>query len=255
MSNIFIPKSWNEVSLDKYKELISIKTEEYSTPFFYKLEVLAILNETSTDDELFEDLDIDELSTILDDIKWIFDAPNGLKNTIKDYKLKDIKRITLGEFIDLDKLFENHTENLDLICSILFKKYKEDEWGNAIEEPYIYDLEKRRVDFIDIPINHIIGIIKYFLEFRELIFNTFSIIFTNPEDLEEPEDTENLSQEEIEEIKKEIEIEKSKSKWSWLKLIYDVCDGDIAKTDAVTNLSLVYVLKTLAMIKELDIKK
>ncbi len=255
MANIYVPKSWSEITLEKYQELIGLDTTEYNSPFSYKLEILAILNETSVDDEMFEDLDINELTTILDDIKWLMGAPNGLKNEVKNFKLKPISKITLGEFIDLVKLFENVNSNLDVICSILFKKYKVDEWDNEIEEPYIYDLEKRRLLFSDVIVTDIIGIIRYFLDFKDNIFNIYSIIFTNPDDLEEPEDVENLTEEEIEEIKKEIEIEKGKAKWAWMSLVYDLCNGDLTKTDDITNLSLVYVLNTLMMVKQLDIKK
>lgn len=251
---IFIPKSWHEISVEKYKELLSVKGEDYSSSFSFKLEILAVLNDTSVDDDIFQDLDINEITEYLDKIKWIFGAPNGLKNTIDNFKLKDVKKLTLGEFIDIDYQLKDVNQNLDIICAILYKKYKIDEWGNSIEEPYIYNLEDRRLDFSKISITSVIGIIKYFLDFKEVILNTYSIIFTSPDDLEELEDTTNLSEEEIEEINREIEIEKSKSKWAWSKLIYDICDGDLTKADAVTNLPLTYILNTLVMKKELDIK-
>jgi hypothetical protein len=67
------------------------------------------------------------------------------------------------------------------------------------------------------------------------------------------ENEEMFDEEELVELKKEIEDEKSKAKFSWDSIIYNLSSGDITKMDAITNLPLIYVFNTLSMKKALDI--
>jgi predicted CopG family antitoxin len=248
-----LPKSWNDISLEIYQELHSIKKED-KTYTELLVEQISLLLDIAPDDEYFDELDIDELINIINNIKWIKNTPSeNFSNVIDNLNLKDINKMTLGEFIDLEHFFkDDYIKNLHLICSILYKQYEVDKWNNKIEEPYIYNIYERSELYLKQPIHKVFGVIKHYLDFKDIILDTYKIVFES-DDFNDLENTEGLSDEEIEEIKKEIEEDKKKAVWSWDAVIYNLCDGDITKSDNLTNLSLIYILNTLSMKKILKL--
>lgn len=90
------------------------------------------------------------------------------------------------------------------------------------------------------------GIISEFIKYKEDFEVTYSTLF-KPDLSDEPiEDLE-------EEDKKEIEQEEQLDKFSWERLIYSLCDGDLTKTDQVLNLGLTYCFNMLSMKKAFDV--
>lgn len=249
-----LPKDWTKVTLLQFQELKSTNPDDFESDVDLIIEQICILADLDSESDEFGDMDFDDLLDIMKSITWVMTEP-PLNHTHKfgDYKLKDINKLKLGEFIDLEYFFsDNYIKNLHIICSILFKKTKIDEWGNTIEEPYIYDIHSRGDLYLDAPISMIWGIIKYYLDFKEIITEKYHIIFNNDgDDIED--DYGVLSQEEIEEIKREIENDKKKSMWSWPHLIHKLADGDVTKYDKITDMSLAFILNELSMRKQLDI--
>lgn len=249
-----LPKSWNDIKLYQYQDLVSIDTDSYETDIDVNLEEISILLDTTIDDPYIQDMDIDELIKILNSIKWLRNTPStNFSKELFNYKVKELNKLTLGEFIDIDHFIsQDSIKNLHIVCSILYKKYKDDEWGNTIEEPYIYDIYKRAEEFIDLPVNKIYGIIEYFIKYKNDFMDSYTNLFEDS-NYDIIEDEEMFDDEELEELKKEIEDEKSKAKFSWDSIIYNLSGGDITKMDEITNLSLIYVFNTLSMKKALDI--
>ncbi len=254
MNNIIdlLPKSWNDITLTMFQELKSLNKED-TNKFELVLEQLAIVIDTDTEDELFDELDIDELFKIIGKIKWLYSEPNkNFTKKIGEYEIKDLTKLTLGEFLDLEHYFgDDYIQNLHIICAILYKQYKVNEWNNIIEEPYGYDIELRSKIFNNLSINNLFGIIDYYLNYKQMIMDSYTQIFEsdNWDELE----TEGLDDLEINELKKEIEIDKKNAKWSWPRIIYDLCNNDISKYDDITSLPLTYVLNTLTMKKALQL--
>jgi hypothetical protein len=249
-----IPKSWGDIKLYQYQELLGIDVDSYESDIDINLEEISILLETTTDDPYISELDIDELINILNKLKWLrTNPPTNFSKEIFNYKIKELNKLTLGEFIDIDHFIStNSINNLHIICSILYKKYKDDEWGNTIEEPYIYDIYKRAEEFLDLPVNKVFGIIEYFIKYKNDFMDSYSNLFEDS-NYDVIENEEMFDEEELVELKKEIEDEKSKAKFSWDSIIYNLSSGDITKMDAITNLPLIYVFNTLSMKKALDI--
>ena len=247
-----LPKNWSDIPLNIYKEFISLDLNDFEDNYELLKEQLAVLMDISSDDEYFDELDLNDLLIIIDNIKWLNNEPiNNYKKEIDNYKIKDLNNITLGEFIDLDYYFKTGSiENLHLLCSILYKQYKIDEWNNTIEEPYIYDIHIRSEHFLKEPISNIYGIINYFYKFKENFINNYTGIFTSPDD---DLDLEGLDQNEINEIKKEIEEDKKRSEFSWQLLVFDLTNGDLTKFESVCGLSLIYVFNTIAMKKAMKL--
>lgn len=250
---IKLPSNWSDVSVYQYQELKSINPAEYDTDIDIIIEQIMILSGVD-DYDIFTDMDFDDLLSMMLSIKWINnEPPKNFNNNFKEYTLKNINKISLGEFIDLDHYFsDDYIKNLHLICSILYKRYKTDEWGNEIEEPYIYDINTRSELFLDIPIGTVYGIIDYYINFKGVISEKYIIIFQD--ELGELEETEGLSEEEIEDINKEIEADRKKVVWSWPVLINNLSNNDITKYDEITNIPAVMVFNDLLMRKVMDIR-
>lgn len=250
---INLPNNWSGVKLYQYQELNSINVEDFDSDMDILIEKICILSELDNTDEIFDNLDFDELIEILNRISWINNEPPlNFTKSIDKYKIKDINRITLGEFIDLEFYFsDNWIKNLHYICSILYKITRQDDFGNEYEEPYIYDLNKRSNIYLDVPISMIWGVVKYYLDFKDLIEDKYHTVWDS--DGLELEDKEGLSPEEIVEIEREIEEDKKKSRWSWQWTIHNLAGGDITKYDDITNMRLSMVLNELSMRKALNI--
>jgi len=161
--------------------------------------------------------------------------------------LKPLDRLTLGEFIDLEHYAVQFVQNFDILLSILYKRWKTDEWGNLIFEPYTYSIMSRKELFHEVSINEVYGAVKNYIDYSNDFKKRYENLF-NP--VIEEEETE-LDEDDL---KAEAE-EKVFNKWSWEKLLYDLSNQDLTKIDAVTDLNLVFVFNMLSMVEELQLNK
>lgn len=235
------------MTLEQFLEYSKIDREQGA--YHFNTEALSILADVSID--TLEDMDIDELNELVKAHSWCTSEPSKrYKTELLGMTLKPFNKLCLFEYIDLDYFVtDNYLHNLDKICAILFKRTKENEWGEIVMEPYEYDLNNRAELFLDLPITDVYGIITDFLKFRENFLKTYENLFSGEAD--EPltdEERANLDAEDI----KEIEAEEKSAKWSWELMIYNLCNGDVTKTSKVGELSLTYVFNILGMKKELD---
>jgi gliding motility-associated-like protein len=134
-----LPRNWNEVSVSQWLELNTIDEEYHNSVFLQTIEALSILSDT--DPEELEDLDPEELINLARKVSFIQREPsNKPKELVKGLKLNPLDRLTLGEFIDLEHYAVQFVQNFDILLSILYKRWKTDEWGNLIFEPYSYSI-------------------------------------------------------------------------------------------------------------------
>lgn len=241
-----LPRNWNEVNVNQWLELNTIDDEEYNSVFLQTIEALSILSDT--DPEELEDLDPEELIDLAKKVSFVKREPsNKPKELVKGLKLKPLDRLTLGEFIDLEHYAMQFVQNFDILLSILYKRWKTDEWGNLIFEPYSYSIMSRKLLFHEVSINEVYGAVKNYIDYSNDFKKRYENLF-NP--VIEEDDTE-LDEEDL---KAEAE-EKVFSKWSWEKLLYDLANQDLTKIDAVTDLPLVFVFNMLSMVEELQLNK
>jgi hypothetical protein len=242
-----LPKSWNEVTVNQWVELNSIDPNEFNSVFLHTLEILSILSDT--DPEELEDLTPEELIDLASQVSFIKREPsNKPKQAVKGFMLKPLDALTLGEFIDLEYYISQTTENFTLLLSILYKRWKRDDWGNLIFEPYVYKLNERTDLFNEVSINEVFGAVNNYVNYSNDFKKRYENLF-NPV-IEEIE-TEELDEDDL---KAEAE-EKVFTKWSWEKLLYDIANEDLTKIDAVTDLPLVFVFNMLSMVEELQLNK
>jgi hypothetical protein len=250
MDSIKLPNSWEEVYADQFLELK--KLDESNSSFFVRqIEILSILNDTLPDDEMWEDLDVEELAILIGKLKWLrYEPSTQLKTKIGDYTCININKLSFGEFIDLEYYFSNnYYENLSNICSVLYRKTKCDEWSNLIYEPYeSINIEDRCKAFDELPITDIYGVIKYYLDFKELLMTTYEKLFEPQFDDDEEIDESQYDQEE----KDDIEKEKVIIKWSWENIIHKLTDGDVTKYEKITSLPVIFIFNQLSYLKDIN---
>ena len=242
-----LPKSWNEITVSQWVELNSIDPEEYNSVFLHTLEAISILSDT--DPEELEELSPEELIDLASQVSFIKREPSNKPNElVKGFRLKPMDALTLGEFIDLEHYVSQSVQNFDILLSILYKRWKTDEWNNLIFEPYTYSIMSRKSLFEEVSINEVFGAVNNYInysnDFKQRYENLFNPVIEEDEGVELDAD----------DLKAEAE-EKVFTKWSWEKLLYDLANQDLTKIDAVTDLPLVFVFNMLSMVEELQLNK
>jgi hypothetical protein len=239
-----LPKAWNEILVDQYIELRGLESVPSDSFIDIDLEIISIVTDTDIDE--LEDLTMSEVGDILKSLKWIRkEPPKTILKTFTDYVTpRKFRRytykgmvFTLGEYIELNYLFStNFVENLPLICAVLYRQEG---------EAYDYDPNDRKHLFYEMPITNIYGIIGDFITYKENFEETYVNLFEGDySDEPEPEDEDKEAQAE----------EDRQNKWSWERLVYSVCGGDLTKRDKVLDLELVFVFNMLAMKKDLNLE-
>jgi len=251
---MLIPNNWSKITLAQYQELKALEAEEESIGSFeYIIEQLAILLDTDSEDDFFDDMDIDQLLEMIKNVSWLRSKPNGMiKNEIDKYYCKELNKLTLGEFLDLEHYFkEDYFANLHYIAAILYRRRKTDEWDNIIEEPYIYDPKQRADKYLDLPITYTFGLIQYYTEWKENIMKIYENVFEEP-GFDEINEEDELTGQELAEHRKQIAQDKAKSEWSWEAIIYDLSNKDLTKYDQLFDTTFILVMNTLSMKKLFD---
>ena len=228
--------------MEQFLEIRSLSSE--NGIFNYQIDVLSAL--TDSDISEFEELDIDELSELTSQIKWIQSDPSRrYKNKIDKYVLKPFSKLTLGEFIDLEYYFSNnYLDNFCHILALLYRRTSKNVYGDDIIEPYDYSPRDRLDWFLDYPITDVYGLIPEYLKYRENFTNTYTNLLVDvvPDD-EVLEDAEEI---------KEQKREQEKQKFAWESTIMAICNDDLSKFNSILNMSVVLVFNILGMKKTLD---
>jgi hypothetical protein len=241
-----LPKSWSEIDVLQFKEI----RELYTIPevFTREIEILAVLADVSSDE--LEDLDIEEVSALISEIKFVNSEPSKqYKHQVDDYHFKPLDKLTIGEYIDLEFYFsKDYNQHIGHIASIFYRQKSTNEWGVTIYEPYDFSPRVRYEFFEEYCINDIYGIVPEFIAFRENFMETYGNLFHDESDSEDEEEKPTTSQE-----SKDLQLKKSELKWGWERLVYSLCNEDLTKFKEVINLPLIMTFNMLAMKKELNV--
>lgn len=244
---IKIANSWDETFVDQYIALKDITSQGF---YESRLEVLSILSDTLSDDDMWQDMFESELSNMISNLGWLKREPTqDFSKEIDGLSIIDINTLKFGEFIDLEYYFnENYINNLPTICAILYRKTKVDEWSNIIYEPYNYDITKRSKLFYELPITKVYGVIKYYLDFKKNITSQYDYIFEPIFDEEDIEGDNEYDEEDIEQEKAE-ELNK---KWGWERVLYNLANEDITKYDSILEMPVIFIFNQLSFIKDIQ---
>ena len=212
--------------------------------FNYQIDVLSALTDSNISE--FEELDIDELTVLTEQIKWIQSEPSKrYKNKLDKYVLKPFTKISLGEFIDLEHYFSNnYLDHFCHILALLYRRTSKNVYGDDIIEPYNYSPSDRLDWYLDYKITDVYGLIPEYIKFRENFTNTYTNLLVDV-----VADDEVL--EDVEEIK-EQKREKEQQKFAWESTIMALCNDDLSKFNDILNMSAVLVFNILGMKKTLN---
>lgn len=248
MNQFNIPKSWQDIKLYQYQDILSFDITGKGV-FEKYIEYLSIITETEVDE--WEDMDLEEVLDIIKKIEWLKTAPSSnFKTNINSFQLIDLNNLELGAYIDIEFFKKDLFKNLHIILAILYRKTKKNEWDELIIEPYEYDINKRSELFLDLSINDVYGIINHYASFNEMFINNYSNLFNK----EIPEEDLDPIDELTEEDKKEIAKEQERAKWAWEILLNNLSDNDITKYDELLKLKLIFVFNQLSFKKIFNIE-
>lgn len=247
-----LPNNWDQISYEQYKELNEIKNLNASYTELY-IEILSLLWDISPDDEVF-DMDIDLFVEYTKKVEWVLREPIINKPHLKwgEYTLKNLNKLSLGEFIDIENKLNELDNNLDWLAAITYKKTKIDEWGNTTFEPYTYEIDHRISIFKDAPIPLLLYIKKEYLQWRENFMLNYKELFQGDTPPDEKEDDEVLTGVDNKISKINDKKEQIMVKWSWENLLWGLSGEDILKIKDIFNLNVIYVFNILSMKKSLS---
>jgi hypothetical protein len=224
-------------------EIRSLSSEDGM--FNYQIDVLSALTDSNISD--FEELDIDELSELTKQIKWVQSDPSRrYKNKLDKYVLKPFSKLSLGEFIDLEHYFSNnYLDHFCHILALLYRRTSKNVYGDDIIEPYNYSPSDRLDWYLDYKITDVYGLIPEYIKFRENFTNTYTNLLVDvvPDD-EVLEDADEI---------KEQKREQQKQKFAWESTIMALCNDDLSKFNDILDMSAVLVFNILGMKKTLDV--
>jgi hypothetical protein len=236
--------------LGEYKELLEILNDGVLTDTERKIELCALFMGRPPDDPIFDEWSQKDLEReSLRFTEWLknIKPPDSFVLDGKNLTFMKFSTLHMGEYIDLSIYFKSSRENLSKIAAILWRQHKEDEWGNLIKEPYIFDVDERAKLFSEAPFE-ITAIIQEWSSFQENLVKIFPSIYEES-NWDEIEDPELIPPEELEKIKKSIEEDKRRSHLIWPTILMDLADGDPIRFKTLLDMPLLLVLNLLALKK------
>jgi hypothetical protein len=254
-----LPNNWNEVSVSQFKELYTLKVDEFDSIDDYNLYCMSILMDISVHD--LEKQSYADYKKCIDKLTYFIKPPSIKPKDIlilHDEKLYlyDLTLLTMGELIDLEYFIGNSViNNISNISSILYRRkflsesvFIEDEF-----EKYGNWVFKRAKLFEDVSINDIYGVVQYYIQYRNNLLKTYEILFesNDPDDLELNEDDDYKTKAEK---MQELQKEKIVRKWGWNALLFKLAKNDPTKLNEASEIPVIQALNTLMMIRQLKIE-
>jgi hypothetical protein len=247
--------SWKGVSLATWQEYNEIISQKWDSDMEFQCELIALWQDCAPE-EVIENCSISEFNKEWEKYKGCLTPPPDKVSKFitaagKKWELKPFTSLCLGEYVDLEHFAKDPIKNLHIMVGILWKQYREDDWGNRQEEPYEYNVAERGELFKHVDITECFGVIKSFNEWLKEIQTTYAGIFEEPE-WDKIEDKELLEPNEIQQIEKEIQEDKKKQPFTWISIVWGLAGENLAHVPAVFSTSILLVWNILSMKKTLN---
>ena len=95
-----LPIGWSDIKVFQYQDLIEYDQNTVLSVISKYIGYIEIISDIDYD--IIEDMDVVEVHNIIKNLQWLKTSPqNKLKNDIGDYKLINLSKLTLGEYIDI----------------------------------------------------------------------------------------------------------------------------------------------------------
>ena len=140
-----MPNSWEEVSIKKYIEIQNLEGEEGTRKL---IKVISILSDI--DLKTLYQVQLEDLNQF--DMGWLGkEIENGIEKTIdidgiKYGIVKDMKKLSLGEYVDLDFFVKDMDNNFHNIVAVLMRPVIQEEDGIYMIEKYDPETASIRAD-------------------------------------------------------------------------------------------------------------
>jgi len=263
-----LPTSWNDITLSDYTYLQEIKQryvneELNATQFLF--ETLELMTGISTREKVYYTLNNNETRLLSRNVSFLKNLPTKYAPAIEingeKYELMDLESMKVNEYSALDYYLTNDiVNNVHRIAAILYRKHKENEFGNKIREPFNYNYEERAELFKELPMN-LVYCVDYFKDFRIQVQEMFPFVFKKVENNEElsPEELEDIEQAELEEKKAYEQMsfrekaayneakrkELLQQQFTWEYMLLDLTKGDIVAAHAIFEFEILYVFNMM----------
>lgn len=234
---------WNNINIETYIEIEKIN--DTLSGVGRVVELLELL----TGNDYSEYTDPQELFKLYrEEFLWVNTPFNPSLNVIVgDMRLKPLKELNLAEWIDVDN-FLSKSDYVSLL-SVLYRRFKTDEWDNIEYEPYKYSIEGRNYFTSNQLAVDYLGAIYEALSYRKGVLETFRDVLTPAEGDVTEEELEGLSSRDVALVKEEVEVSKLKSSYSWHLFIHNITGGNWSYTQKVLDLNHLYTFNMLRMRK------
>jgi hypothetical protein len=250
-NKISIPKDWNDIFIDQFVQLDSIDYEQFESVSAIQLERLSILTDTSSDDDIWDDMDIREMNKLVQNLKFLQTKPsNNVYKKICDdeFILINFNNLKFGEFIDLEYFIkQGENKNIDKISAILFRRYKTGEWGELIIEPYNLIDFNERSEFIknNFKLIEVYGAMNAYKEWRETMLNTYKSLFQD--EIEDDYNEAELSEIELEELRRAEEEEAKMAEFGWQRMLISLSEGDFLRMESYLEMGVIFLFNMLSV--------
>ena len=242
--------SWDDISLEQFIDLVNI--DPNLSIFDRGIEILSILNNVEYDDEMWDSITFTQMNNEISKYNWLLTEPAQTHvPEIFEYTYKDINKVTLAEFIDIDYFMNTETkfEHIDKVIAILYRRKRINEWGVEEIEPYSYDVNERAELFKPVPISKKYGITKAYHSFKKMINDNYQLLFEpNYDDIEEDEDY--IADAEDKELER---LEALNKKWGWENVLWKLSGGDITKYESILEMPFIFVMNQLSFQKDMKL--
>lgn len=210
--------SWNDCSVEQWQDVQEIISIKDITPTDFILEIGDVFFEL--DDDLTE-RDLNKLKKAVSFIATPIHAKG--KSKVNGKELKNIKRLSLSNYVDLDVLLTNNNivDALPEAVKILY------DMNDSVYQVCVSDVYNSVIDF---------------MEYRKQVGQKYPTIFDDEED-EYPEDF-------IPEDDEPQEQPKSMQE-QWLTVVFGMCQGDITKYEQIMSLPHILVFNWVALAESL----
>lgn len=237
-----LKSNWSEITVEQFIELREVEKLPFDSLIDKAIEIISVVE--NIDPIEIEERKASEIIKQYNSYTFLKSEPSkNINKEIGNLYFQEFNEFNLAEYIDTIHYFgENYIDNLPLICAILYKQKKHDNWNNLKIEPYEYDLKERSNIFYSLPITDVYGIIPAFISWKENFEDNYAPLF-------EPEFEADENYEPEPEDEKEDKLEEDKKRFSWERFIYNLCEGDLTKSDKVLELKLIYIFNILSMRK------
>lgn len=241
-----------DITVEQLIELKTLNPSDFETLTGFEFEKIGITYDIS-EEEVF-DMSIEDFNEKLKEVKRVNLDPKKYNREVGEFKFKEFKRMTLGEFIDLENYCsKDYIAKAPEIIALLYRKTKIGDWGGIVYEPLAEINLDERVEVIkNLKASEVFGSVNAYLLFREDFIGKRKKLF-GIEDKDEEEDDEDEEEEDEDDEGEDEERNKLLERWSWHLFLYNLCDKDLTKLEAVTELNLFVAFNFASMKQQLKI--